>query len=831
MRRSKGIADAAGYLPPAGRMLPGALIVVLCLWPDAANAGILDRIFPPIDVGAVAALSALIGVTTFAVASVIALIRSRNEKAAENQRLRLEAADLKASTERAEAFIDISGDRLVAYDAPGAPPRVIGMLPPVEGVPEDRASFVAFGAWLTPDSAGELDRAIARLRERGEGFQLPITTPAGVALEAYGRTAGGLALVRFRELTGDRLLVTQLEARTGRLEADLTALESALDAAGAPAWLRDARGRAVWVSQKFAAAVDAVSPEDAAKHGLEFLDSNVREAMRAANDAGQAFQRRINAVIGGDRRQFDVTAVATADASAGIAIDVSEIAAAKAALDRLAGFHARTLDQLAAGVAIFGPDRRLRSYNAAYRALFGLDAGFLDSNPDDGAILDRLRAARKLPEQADYRGWKADLLAAYRSLEAREQFWVLPDGQKLRVIANPHPDGGVTWIYENVTARLDLETRYNALIRVQGETLDSLAEGVAVFGSDGRTRLTNPAFAEIWGIAPTTLTERMHISDLIAACRRLHTSDADWRRLTAAVAGVDESRTPVSGRMERLDSSVVDYATMPLPEGQTMVTFVDVTDTVQVERALTEKNLALEAADELKNAFLQHVSYELRSPLTNIMGFVQLLADQKVGDLNAKQREYTGYIMTSSEALLAIVNDILDLATVDAGVMELDLAPVNVRNVVVDAIESVRVRLEGARLRLDIRVPPDVGTFIGDEKRVRQILYNLLANSVRFSSAGGKVTVSARREGDKMVFSVEDEGAGMPQEFIATAFDRFASRAGGSSRGGAGLGLAIVRAFVELHGGTVAIRSAEGKGTSVSVRLPIKPMQAIEAAE
>jgi signal transduction histidine kinase len=830
MRRKKGIADGAGYLPPVGRVSLGAAIFSCCLWIEPASAGAVADFIARVDAGEVLTISALIGVMTFAVASAITLIRSRDETAAQNQRLRLEAADLKAATERAEAFIDISGDRLIAFDAPGAPPRVIGMLPPVEGVPDDRAAFVAFGSWLAPDSAAELDRAIARLRERGEGFVLPIATPAGSAIEAYGRTAGGLALVRFRELTGDRLLVTQLEAQTQRLEAGLAALQSVLDAAGAPAWLRDATGRTAWVSSRFAAAVDALSPEDAAKHGLEFLDSSVREAMRTAHDEGRPFQRRVNAVIGGDRRQFDVTSIANAGASAGIAIDVSEIAAAKAALDRLAAFNTRTLDQLAAGVAIFGPDRRLRSYNAAYRALFGLDAGFLDTDPEDGAILDRLRAARKLPEEADYRRWKSELLSAYRSLEAREHFWVLPDGQKLRVVANPHPDGGVTWIYENVTARLDLETRYNALIRVQGETLDSLAEGVVVFGSDGRTRLTNPAFAQIWGLDHNALSERMHISELIASCRKLHSSDTDWRRVTAAVAGVDESRTQIHGRMERLDGSVVDFATMPLPEGQTMVTFVDVTDTVQVERALTEKNLALEAADELKNAFIQHVSYELRSPLTNIMGFIQLLADPKVGELNPKQREYTGYIMTSSEALLAIVNDILDLAIVDAGIMELDLAPVNVRNVVVDAVESVRVRLEGARLRLDIRVPPDIGTFIADEKRVRQILYNLLANAVRFSSAGGKVTVSARREGDRMVFSVDDEGAGMPQEFIATAFDRFAARAGGSSRGGAGLGLAIVRAFVELHGGTVAIRSAEGQGTSVSVRLPVKPAVAIEAA-
>jgi signal transduction histidine kinase len=669
------------------------------------------------------------------------------------------------------------------------------------------------------------------LRERGEGFQLPVTTVEGGALEAYGRTAGGLALVRFRELTGDRLAVTTLEAQVRSLSANIAALEAVLDAAGTPAWLRDAAGRLIWVSRRFAEAVDAVSPDEAARHGLEFLDEVTRDAIRASGAGGQPVRRRISTVVGGERRQFDVTALAGPGTGAGLAVDATEIAAARAALDRLVDYHARTLDQLAAGVAIFGPDRKLRSYNAAYRALFGLDTAFLESMPEDGEILDRLRAERKLPEQADYRSWKAGLLSAYRSLEAQEQLWVLSDGQKLRVIANPHPDGGVTWIYEDVTERLDLVSRYNALIRVQGETLDNLAEAVVVFGSDGRVRLTNPAFATIWELDPKRLAERPHIAELIAGCRRLHSREEDWHKLTVAVAGVDEGRASVTGSMERLDGTVLDYATIPLPEGQTMVTFVDVTATAQFQRALTEKNLALEAADQLKNAFIQHVSYELRSPLTNIIGFAQLMADPKVGELNKKQTEYIGYIMASSDALLAIVNDILDLATVDAGIMELDLGDVDIRAVVASAVESVRVRMEGARLKLDMRVPRDIGHFTADEKRVRQILYNLLANSVRFSSAGGKVTISARREGDVIAFMVEDEGAGMPQEFIATAFDRFASRAGGSSRGGAGLGLSIVRAFVELHGGTVAIRSAEGKGTSVTVRLPIQPVTMIEAAE
>jgi signal transduction histidine kinase len=776
-------------------------------------------------------LAALAGTVSFAVMSAIALIRSRNRTEAENTRLLEEAANLRAAADRAESLLNADDQRLVVWEAPGASPIIVGDLPKTAGAPANRGDFIAFGSWLDADSAILLDRAIDSLRDRGEGFSLALTTRLGTNLDADGRTAGGRAVVRFRDLTGDALRLAKLEAAHRARTAELEAIKAALDGAHLPSWIRDREGQLVWVNRAYCEAVEAEDRDTAIKDGIELIDQAGRDAAARVHRTEPAFHQRLSVVSAGTRLLFDVTDVVTATGSAGIAVDATEIEASEAALKRITDFQARTLDQLATAVAVFGPDRRLRSYNAAYRALFGLDAALLDAMPEEGVILDQLRATRKLPEQADFRSWKNELLSAYQAVEAREYMWHLPEGLTLRVIANPHPQGGVTWIYENVTERLDLESRYNALIRVQGETLDHLREGVAVFGSDGRLRLHNPAFATIWDLDEARLEPQTHIADIAASCRPTLGDTKEWDRLSASIAGVDESRATVSGRMERRDGRIIDYATVPLPEGQTMVTFVDITDSVQVERALLDRNEALEAANRLKNDFIQHVSYELRSPLTNIIGFTQLIADANIGPLNEKQREYVGYIMTSGQSLLTIVNDILDLATIDAGIMELDLTEVDLTGAIDAAVEGLRDRLDERDIKLDKRISAEIGTMVADEKRLRQILYNLLSNAIGFSSQGGHVSVSARRENGNIVIVVEDEGVGIPDDFIGLVFDRFESRPGGAARGGVGLGLAIVKSFVELHGGTVSITSRQDKGTTVRVTLPAQPQPIVIAAE
>jgi signal transduction histidine kinase len=185
-----------------------------------------------------------------------------------------------------------------------------------------------------------------------------------------------------------------------------------------------------------------------------------------------------------------------------------------------------------------------------------------------------------------------------------------------------------------------------------------------------------------------------------------------------------------------------------------------------------------------------------------------------------KQREYSEHITQSSETLLAIINDILDLATLDNGMIELTLEPVDLNKTLNEAVNGVRDRLRDAGLHLDMKISEDVGTFIADSKRIRQIVYNLLSNAIGFSSKGQTIRLTAVREETHLKITVTDEGRGIPQDVQDKVFNRFESHSLGSRHRGVGLGLAIVRSFVELHAGHVELHSEIGKGTQVSCFFP-----------
>ena len=748
----------------------------------------------------------------------VAVLRRRFRTVRAESAPRDEVMELRSEADRLKALLLAEPQVLVEWAAASDEPNIFGDTSIF--VPGERAEHVlAFGTWLTPAAAQSIEHALETLRGEGRGFVMTLTTARGTPVKAQGRAIGGRAVLRLRDVGGIEQELVDITGRYERLSGEVATMTSLLDSLPIPVWARDADKRLVFVNAAYARAVEAADATDAVSRDLELLDRPAREQIARQHAANESFAARLPAIVAGQRHIFDVIVSPTAGGSVGMAIDRTEAESMRAELRRMIEAHRRVLDQLATGVATFNVDRKLIFYNSAFRSLFEIDAGLLDQMPTDSALLEALRTARKLPEEQDFRVWKQQLYEAYRAVEPREHMWHLPDGRALRVVTTPNPEGGVTYLYDDVTEGLDLGRRFEALIKVQSETLDYLAEAVAVFGSDGRVRLHNPALQRMWKLNAETLNERPHIEAVTAWCQALHDESNVWRALRAAVTAIDE-REPIVERIHRRDGITINLATMPLPDGATLVTFQDVTDSVNIERALRERNEALEAADGIKIGFVHNVSYELRSPLTNIIGFANLLGDDAFGPLTAKQHEYLGYITTSTNALLAIINNILDLATIDAGAMTLNLGEVDIRACMEAAAEGVQDRLIKNNLRLEIETPPAIGSFTADEWRLRQILFNLLSNAIGFSPPGAAIILTATRTPDAVVLSVTDRGPGIPPEAKEKVFEWFESDPRGSQHRGPGLGLTLVRSFVELHGGTVTIDSVLAQGTTVTCVFP-----------
>jgi signal transduction histidine kinase len=602
-----------------------------------------------------------------------------------------------------------------------------------------------------------------------------------------------------------------------------------------PVWVRDDDLSLLHVNRAYARAVDVASPQAAVAGQIELAsDGSVREARALAaraRAAGEPRAESFHLVLGGQRRFTEISeapfeTVNGGLLTAGYALDLTRVEELQQELARHASAHAQVLEHLATAIAIFSTDTRLTFFNTAFTRLWRLEPDWLASQPTYGGVLDALRERRLLPEVADYRAYKEEELKRFISLiESVETLLHLPDGRTLRRVISAHPYGGLIFTYEDVTDTLALERSFNTMLAVQRETLDHLHEGVAVFGGDGRLRLYNPAYGRIWSLGSAELDGAPHLAELVERHAPFFEGRpdraSDWPAVRERLIALFNDREPREGRLERMDDSIVDYMSVPLPDGAMLLTWLDVSDTAQVERALRERNEALAAADTLKSEFIANVSCEVRKPLTTIIGFSEMLAAEYFGRLNKRQGEYCRGITEAGNLRGALIADILDLAAIEAGQMTLELDTVDVHPMLSAVLGLVRERVREKKLTLDFDCPLEIGWIVADERRLKQLLFNLIGNAVKFTPAGGAITVRAERRPGEMAFTVEDTGPGIPEAAQARLFGAFTrGPAPEAGQGGAGLGLALVRRFVELHGGRVDLNSRPGEGTTVTVRLP-----------
>jgi signal transduction histidine kinase len=699
---------------------------------------------------------------------------------------------------------------------------------------------------FAPRPAGDLRDNVAALRATGTPFTLTIGGIAGDTasdsgyertFEVHGaRSTGpdgkvGFDAVWFRDISKTKQTEAELKLRVEELASLSAEYRNTLERIAIPVWVRGPGLALVYCNRAFADAVEEASPAAAVAGCAEIAGGPTgwgRNLAEEAQRTGAPVTRSAYVVAGGERRFMEITEVPIGGASSnwqvmGFAIDRTDAEEVRGDLSRHMMAHGEVLERLGTGIVIFGADTHVQFANTAFARMWGLDDEWFKAAPAHGEVLEDLRARRVYPDHTDFQAFKREVMELYTSLiEPRENLLHLPDERVFREVVNAHPFGGLLVTYEDVTDRLALERSYNTLIAVQSETLDNLHEGVVVFGADGRIRLSNPGYARIWKLDAQTLRGEPRLADIIEAARDLFIYEGSWETFRDKILAGVMDRTPRMGRFERADDSVIDYAAVPLPDGAMMFSYVDVTDTVSVQRALAERNEALLAADRLKSEFITNVSYELRTPLNSIIGFTEILSNQYFGALNQRQAGYTENILQASRVLLSLIDNILDLALIDAGRLEIERGNVDIRSMM-EAVEGL-ARAQKREVSLEIDCPEDIGGLIGDERRLKQALFNLVINAIAHTPAQGHISLSVRRRDGAVEFSVTDTGQGIAEADIDRVLGRFETGQGAAERGkGLGLGLALVKSFVELHGGSLVLASAPGEGTTVSFDVPTGP--------
>ena len=699
-------------------------------------------------------------------------------------------------------------------------------------VPAFVSELTAPDGGLEPEDAAALAQEIAATQRAGRGFALPVRgegssrlllvrgAPAGPVLAE----SGGVVLWIF-DATDSQSEIQALKSKVEQLRDALEALAGLVEAAPFPMWHRTPDMRLSLVNAAYVRAVDGKSAAEVIAQGTELVETvgglSPESAAQQALSESHAVERMVPATIDGERRTMRVVDVPLGDAGvAGFAMDQNELEQARVEHRRLEDAQRDLLDRLSAGVARFGSDRTLRFWNQPFMSLFALDQDHLAENPMFERVLDRMREARRLPEHRDFPAWRAERRDWFLSPDPREENWLLADGTHLRVYAQPLPDGGLLLIFEDRTEQVQLSSARDTLLRVRTATFDNLFESIGVFSSDGRLSLWNSRFRSIWDISEDLLAQHPRIDELLRAVQSRLAKPQQANLVRELVRAATVERKQRVGHVGFADGRIFEFAAIPLPDGNALFTMLDVTDSRRVEQVLRDRNEALEQADRVKTAFVTNMSYELRTPLTTIAGFAEMMSAGYAGDISESAKEYVDGILQSTNRLSMLIDNVLDLTQGEAGTLPIDRASVDL--VALAKESAARIKDEAAAKGIDLALSlhETLGTVEGDSRRIGQALDHLLENAVCYSGRGARVLLHGDGSAESARLVVSDNGPGISTKRQATMFDAAARAEQARNGEKAGIGLPLAKQLAEAHGGSLQLVSEPGQGTMAVIELP-----------
>ena len=624
----------------------------------------------------------------------------------------------------------------------------------------------------------------------------------------------------FSDVTKQTLLENNLKYENEILKKNLAHKNNILNTLPIPIWSRNQDLDIDYFNNAYNQIISDINI-DTSSQIIQEISKKEKNLASKAKKTKLLQKEEKHIVIQGTRYLYELqeTPMQGSESTVGMGYDITIQDSLRSALQMHISAQSDLLESTANASAIYDSRTRLMFFNQTFVKLWNLDEKWLVSQPTYGEILEALREKRQLPEQIDFQLFKRENIQLFNNLMSpHNDFFYLPDGRYLRVIVIPHALGGLLFSYEDITDKLTLEKEYKTLSAVQKETIDHLNEGISVFSENGKLQISNEQFSKLWNFDKTYLRSKPHITDIIT---KISTNTKNSNINEEFINNIN-SRTTNNLELQTNNNATIDVLFVPLPDGATLISYRDITDSILVEKTLIERNEALQDADKLKTEFLANVSYELRSPLTSIIGFSQALNKQYFGKLNDIQTEYITGISDSSQYLLTLINDILDLASIDAGYMQLEISRFNIYTSIMSLVELVQERVKERKLKFTLLCSNDIGDMSGDIRRIKQVLFKLISNAIDNSQAGQSIKLTIKKEHNNyVIFSVEDNCTIIndeEQKYIFDTFHKIDTKRMKSKS--ASLGLALVKNFIELHGGVVKFTSKKPKGAIFECIVP-----------
>ncbi|MBF5092079.1 PAS domain-containing protein [Novosphingobium sp. NBM11] len=679
----------------------------------------------------------------------------------------------------------------------------------------------------------QLSDAVRRAQKTGAAFRMVLTPRGGTrCLAVRGHLAdpqvspGGSALVWFFDFSDSEAELRKLRAEAAGARADFAGLSGLIEAAPLPMWFRGPDMELRLVNSAYVKAVGAKSADDVVTQGIELIEP--ADGLTAAQVARHVLARKapveriVSATIGGQRRSVRVSDLPLGDEGvAGYAVDIEELEELMRQFRRFREAQREMLDTLSAGIAQFDERRNLVFANQPFLRIFGVPQAWVADTPPFDRVLDRIRDAGRLPEVRDFPEWRRERQGWFLARDPREESWHLHDGTHLRVVGQPMPDGGLLMIFEDRTEQLQLSATRDTLLRTRTATFDNLFEALAVFAPDGRLQLWNRRFVAEWGLEDSFLDTHPRADLLLTRIAQQLKRPSQVGTIGQVIQAATLERRQRSGRLALADGRYLEFAGVPLPDGNGLLTVLDITDSQKAETALRERNAALVEADAVKTRFIANMSYEFRTPLTSIGGFAELLQSGIAGELTPQGQEYVAAILASVERLGEQIENVLDLSQSEAGTLPLARDPVEIFPLLTGVVKERSDRISAAGLSLDLRGNASVGTVTGDARRLARAFGQLVDNAIAATPEGGRILIECTRQRQGVRVVISDNGGGMEPAVLARAMEGLkVTPDGRAAERRQGLGLPLVRQLVEAHGGTIELLSEPGQGTAAIVDLP-----------